>query len=205
MNREQIQAYVDFTNKIATKSTAIKIFTFAFIFAILDIIISYIIQSNLTLIISILVSVVAIFMLIYAIVIKKRFIMILCMGLLYTYLSIIFAVFSYLILMSTYNVSILYLIFELLFYIVSSIVNIIIVTKLISKNKYFNKPNTALSSMGIGVLGGALGVIIAKIFVANLEYNSIILFTSILSFVVGIFFSIGSHFYFCYYLSKKYK
>lgn len=205
MNREQIQAYVDFTNKIAAKSTAIKIFTFGFIFAILDIIISYIIQSNFTLLISILASVVAIIMLIYAIVIKKRFIMILCMGLLYTYLSIIFAVFSYLILMSTYNVSILYLIFELLFYIASSVVNIIIVTKLISKNKYFNKPNAALSSMGIGVLGGALGVIIAKIFVANLEYSSIIIFTSILSFVVGIFFSIGSHFYFCYYLSKKYK
>lgn len=205
MNREQIQAYVEYMDKISTKSTAIKILAFGFIFAILDIAISYIAKSNLTLIILSSLSVLTIFILIYAFLSKKKFIMILFMGILYTYLSVIFAVFSYLVLISAHEVSVIYLISLLLIYISSSVVNIIIVTKLIKKNKYFNKPNAALSSMGIGIFGGAVGVVIAKIFVANLEYNSIILFTSILSFAVCIFFSIGSHFYYCYYLSKKVK
>lgn len=107
MNIKQIRAYVDYTEKVATKVTAIKIFLFAFIFAILDIAISDIIQSFSIFMISIFVSVAVIFMLIYAIGSKKKFMMILCTGFLYTYLSTIFAVFSYLILISAYDVSIL--------------------------------------------------------------------------------------------------
>lgn len=76
INIKQIQAYVDFTEKVATKVTAIKIFLFAFIFAILDIAISYIIQSFSILMLAIFVSVAAIFLLIYAIGSKKKFMMI---------------------------------------------------------------------------------------------------------------------------------
>lgn len=198
--------YIEHQLNVIKTTGLLNLYIFPMIFFIIDVVICVIIRSNMPLIFLLVINI-PIFLVVIVTVLsryesKKT---ILCGALIYTDTSMVFLVLSFLILSSLTEVSILYIVFGIAIYIFTSIFSILNMVRIIKKPNYFSSAKYKNTPSSAGIIGGMVGVIMAKWFVPRIEEQFLVLIISMLCLFISLFFSIGSQLYLCYHLMKKEK
>lgn len=203
---EYISAYIAHEKKIATVKTAVRLFALSFIFSVLNAAVCYILKESILFIAQFILCVAALAFIVASIVRKADpKVAILCNAVQFTYLSVVFILFSYLSLLSAVPASPAFLLYAILMYLACSAAILFIMLRRIKSGKFMHASGIAAPTAASGICGGAVGGIMLNVFAAGASYETIVAVAVILSLAVSAFFSAGSHLYLCFYYCIKYR
>lgn len=205
LRTEQIKAYIEYEKKAATSKTAFSVFAFSFLFSLVNCAVCFLTKEHMLMIGQLLLSAVSFCFTVIAFARKKDHkIAILSNAVNDTYLSVTFIFFSYLVLLSSAPVSYFFLLWALLFCLFCAALIQIIMWRRIKNGAFMKRSGVVVPSVGIGIMGGALGFILMKVFAAGADYETIVAVAVVLSLAVSAFASVGTHLYMCFYFCVKY-